>query len=203
MSKTIGRCLILSGLFGLTAAAAAAQTDSLSTVPPQLRRASWLSDERVFRAGDVITIVVDERVAATERNVKSATNSRSTDMDLGLQHDLAVGAPEGAVGFNTGSASRSRADGSANREGGLTAVLSVRVIGFEGANLLRIRGTRLVEVDGRKQEVSLEGLVRSEDVSPSNIVQSSRIADAMISYDGKNIGPSRGILGSILGIFWP
>ena len=203
MSKTIGRCLILSGLFGLIAAAAAAQTDSVNTVPPQLRRASWLSDERVFRAGDLITIVVDERVAATERNAKSATSTRSTDMDLGLQHNLTAGVPEGAVGFNTGTANRSRNDGTANREGGLTAVLSVRVIGFEGANLLRIRGTRLVEVDGRKQEVSLEGLVRSEDVSPSNIVQSSRVADAIISYNGKNIGPSRGILGSILSIFWP
>ena len=79
----------------------------------------------------------------------------------------------------------------------------MRVIGFEGANLLRIRGTRVVEVDGRKQEVSLEGLVRSEDVSPSNIVQSSRVADAVIAYDGKNIGPSRGIIGSILSILWP
>jgi flagellar L-ring protein precursor FlgH len=124
-------------------------------------------------------------------------------MDLGLQHNSSMGIPQGSASFATGAAHKSRNDGTANREGGLTAVLSVRVIGFEGASLLRVRGSRVVEVDGRKQEVSLEGLVRSEDVSPSNIVQSSRVADAVISYDGKNIGPSRGIIGSILSIFWP
>ena len=46
-------------------------------------------------------------------------------------------------------------------------------------------------------------LVRAEDVSSANMVPSSRIADAVISYKGKKIAPRSGILGKILSILWP
>ena len=53
------------------------------------------------------------------------------------------------------------------------------------------------------QEVSLKGAVRAEDVSTSNTVLSSRIAEALITYKGKKIGPRTGIVGRILSVLWP
>ena len=58
-------------------------------------------------------------------------------------------------------------------------------------------------MDGRRQQMTLRGFVRPEDVSPQNVVLSSRIADAAISYRGNGIGPRRGILGGIAAFFWP
>ena len=69
--------------------------------------------------------------------------------------------------------------------------------------MLRVDGGKLVTVDGRKQEVRLGGLVRPEDVTAGNAVLSSRIADASISYKGKNIDPKTGLFGKILGLLWP
>lgn len=181
-----------------------AQTEeAASTPPPVLRRASWLTDERTFRTGDIITIVVDERVAARERTSKTATASRNQRNQFGIQEDGSLGISPSSLGFNTGIDSESRDIGEANRQGDLAAVLSVRVIGFEPGGILRVRGERFVKVDGREQTVTIEGLVRTEDVSSSNIVLSSRVADASISYDGKNIAPRRGIIASLLSIFWP
>jgi hypothetical protein len=46
-------------------------------------------------------------------------------------------------------------------------------------------------------------MVRPEDVSADNVVFSNRVANANITYKGKDIGPSKGIIGKILSIFWP
>ncbi len=58
-------------------------------------------------------------------------------------------------------------------------------------------------MDGRKQEVTVTGLVRTEDVGASNTIASSRIANATILYKGKSISPATGIFGKILAILWP
>jgi flagellar L-ring protein precursor FlgH len=110
---------------------------------------------------------------------------------------------DGSAGFGTGIGADSKDVGEANRQGNLAAVLSVRVVQIEPNGVARIEGEKVVTVDGRDQEVKLAGFVRPEDVSSTNLVLSSRIVGATISYDGENVGPRRGILGKILGIFWP
>jgi flagellar basal body L-ring protein FlgH len=51
--------------------------------------------------------------------------------------------------------------------------------------------------------MKLTGLVRPQDVSPQNVVLSSRIAGASISYNGNTMAAKRGLLGRILAIIWP
>jgi flagellar L-ring protein precursor FlgH len=165
-------------------------------------RAAWLSDRLPLRTGDVLTVVVDEQTAARERVSQVATGQRSQQADLNA--GLATGTAVGPVkGFATGMDARSRDVGEANHQGDLTAVLSVRVTAIEPNGVARIRGTRQVTVDGRRQDITLDGVVRPEDISSSNTVLSGSIAEAVISYRGKKIGPRTGILGKILAILWP
>jgi flagellar L-ring protein precursor FlgH len=93
--------------------------------------------------------------------------------------------------------------GQAGRSGDLVAVLSVHVTAIDPAGNAKIEGGKTVTVDGRTQEVKLSGLIRPDDVGSDNTVSSSRVADAVISYKGKKIGPRQGILGKILSILWP
>lgn len=93
--------------------------------------------------------------------------------------------------------------GVANRSGGLSASVTVRVTAIDANGNAKIEGHKLVTVDGRKQEIILTGVVRPEDVSSANVVLSSRIADAEIMYKGKKISPKQGIFGKLIGIFWP
>ena len=64
---------------------------------------------------------------------------------------------------------------------------------------------KLVNLDKNRQEVTLTGWVRPQDVSAQNAVESSRIANAEIVYAGKgDLGkPKSGILGRVLGMVWP
>jgi flagellar L-ring protein precursor FlgH len=170
--------------------------------PPRVApRASWLSDRRMFTVGDVLTILVDEQTAASERTGRNASSSRGQSAGL----NAASGANPAIVdiGFQNSLSQTSDQTGASGREGRLSATLSVRVAQIAPDGGLAILGTREVTVDGRRQQMTLRGFVRPEDVSPQNVVLSSRIADAAITYRGNGIGPRRGILGGLVAFFWP
>lgn len=184
-----------------TAAAPAPQTPAVAVSTP-MTRAGWFSDKRPLRIGDIVTIIVDESVNSRERNTDNATKKRNQEMGLNLNVGEAIKiGPQ--KGFQSGVGNTSQATGVADRSGGLSAVISVRVISMEPSGIAKIKGTKLVGVDGRNQSIDVEGVIRPEDVQADNTVFSSRVAESVISYKGKRIGPAKGILGGILSIFWP
>lgn len=184
-----------------TAAAPAPATPAVAVSTP-ISRAGWFSDKRPLRVGDIVTIIVDESVNSRERNTDNATKKRNQDMGLNLNVGEAVKiGPQ--KGFTSGVGNTSQATGTADRSGGLSAVISVRVVSMEPSGIAKIKGTKLVGVDGRNQSIDVEGVIRPEDVLADNTVYSSRVAESVISYKGKRIGPAKGILGGILSIFWP
>jgi flagellar L-ring protein precursor FlgH len=207
--RTIAGALLA---LALIAGTAAAQTDTTAALPDTAAvaapvapvrhaapRASWLSDRMPLGPGDLVTVVVDEQTAARERVSRVADGNRT------MNNRLRLDTPTGAQGAALQSASltNSRDVGEAGRTGDLTAVLTVRVVEVESTGALRIHGTRKVSVDGRLQDITLDGVVRAEDVDGSNRVLSSRIGDAVITYKGGKIGPRTGILGKVLGMLWP
>jgi len=164
-------------------------------------RASWLSNRVPLRVGDVVTVFVEEQTAARERVAQVGTAQRSQRSTL-----QAVVDAEDALGrsaIESGVNSDSRDIGEAGREGGLYGTISVMVTEILPNGTARIEGTKKVTVDGREQEITLSGLIRPEDLSARNIILSSRIAGAQISYKGKKIGPRMGIVGKILSMLWP
>ncbi len=165
-------------------------------------RASWLSDRQPIRVGDLLTIVVDEQTSASEQMSTVATGNRSHRASLGIGVDSAVRIGPSKQ-FSTSVESSSRDVGQASRQGDLVSVLSVHVVAIDPAGNAKIQGNKKVVVDGRPQEVTIEGLIRPDDVGSDNTVSSSRVADAVITYKGKKITPKQGILGKILSIFWP
>jgi flagellar L-ring protein precursor FlgH len=162
-------------------------------------RAAWLSDRMPLRPGDILTVVVDEQTAAREKVSRVAVGDRSQQGRLRLDSDGDLT----RIGVETGMDSDSRDVGEASRQGDLTAVMSVRVKSVAENGVAEIEGSRRVSVDGRLQEIALHGFVRPEDVSTSNLVLSNRIAEAVITFKGKKIGPRTGIVGKILSILWP
>lgn len=194
--------LALCAPAGLAAQTPVTATDSAPPVPPPAPRAAWFSDRLPVRVGDLVTIVVDEATTASERvsTAASADRGQRARLGAGVDEDVRLGP---AMDFNTGLQSSSRDVGEAARRGQLAAVLTVRVVSIDAAGIATVEGAKKVMVDGRTQQVELKGRVRAEDISAGNLVSSSRIADAEITYSGKKIGPRTGILGKLLSIFWP
>jgi flagellar L-ring protein precursor FlgH len=186
------------------AAADSAAAPAAPVAPPHVRapRASWLSDRMPLRAGDLVTVVVDERTKATENVRNEATGNRSqrADLNAGVGTDARVG-PNKA--FGAGMQSTSRENGDAGRNSGFTTVLTVHVVSVEPNGVAKIEGTKKVTLDGRVQDVTLTGSIRAEDVDALNRVRSDAIADAQLTWKGKKMAPKTGMLGKFLGILWP
>jgi flagellar L-ring protein precursor FlgH len=69
-----------------------------------------------------------------------------------------------------------------------------------------IQGNREVRVNNENQIITLTGMVRPRDISSENIILSTYIADAQISYSGSGVVNDRqkpGWLARLLDVIWP
>jgi flagellar L-ring protein precursor FlgH len=183
-----------------TAAAAAPAAPAVR--PLSLQRASWLYDRQPLRIGDILTIVVDEQTRTRERTSLVAGESRRSGLGLnvGAASDVRLGP---AKSLASSIAHDQRDVGEQGRDGDVAGTITVRVTELDALGNARVEGTKVLTVDGRKQEIEMAGTIRPDDVSAINTVTSSRVADAEITFKGKKIGAKRGILGNILSILWP
>jgi flagellar L-ring protein precursor FlgH len=75
--------------------------------------------------------------------------------------------------------------GRTQRTSRLLTTVTVTVREVLPGGQLRVAGAQSVQVNGELQQVTLEGTVRPPDISDANVVQSTRIADARITYVGE------------------
>ena len=164
------------------------------------------------RVGDIVTINIVENSKAT--NNATTKTERTTAMSVGLTNffGLENRFPSGSNFFNPFSpvqsdyASEFDGSGSTARSGALTAYITARIIQVLPNGNLVIEGNREVRVNNENQIITLTGMVRPRDISPANIVLSTFIADARISYSGSgalNDQQRPGWLMRILDNIWP
>ena len=189
-------------LFALALVPLAAQAQGADTA--SFHRHSWTSDRRDFREGDIITVLVDESTLASASKGQSGSDQQTRTNNLGLP---AVGPLAMGIDVNvaTGKKSASSQSGNATRDMKFRGEMTVRVVKVASNGVLEIKGARTVDVDKNKQQLTLTGFVRPEDVSHDNTVASVRVADAQVLYTltGDLGGTRGGILGRIISVFWP
>ena len=184
---------------GKTAAAPDTTPRLTSTALPG--RQSWLSDRRDFHLGDIVTILVDEYTLTSLDKQVDATDSRRRSLGFGLS------TPSGNKDFDitSNNDAESQNHGLDARTNRLTTEMSARVVAIAPNGLMQLKGTKGIFVEQSKVNLTLSGWVRVQDVSPQNIVQSFRMADADLDYQAEGpLGKAKsGIIGRLLGAFWP
>lgn len=135
------------------------------------------ADNKAYRAGDLITVMIYETSSAT-----SAANT-STGRDAKVGVDLVGTGKSAHAAAGTGNSLEGR--GRTQRQGQVLAQITVTVKSVTDNGDLLIAGEQLLEVNNEKQQIKLQGRVRASDVSDSNTVLSTRVADAKISYVGE------------------
>jgi flagellar L-ring protein FlgH len=135
------------------------------------------SDLRARRAGDLLTIMVYESASA------SSTAGTSAGRDAGVGLDVQGTGKSWGAGVNASNQTEGR--GRTQREGKVLAQITVTIREVTASGDLVIAGEQLLEINNERQQISVEGRVRAQDVSDTNVVLSTRIADARIRYSGQ------------------
>jgi flagellar L-ring protein precursor FlgH len=167
---------------------------------------------KAHRIGDIVTIKIVENSKASNKAATKTDRTTATSVGLTELFGLENKFPSGSNFFNPFSPVTSKygnefdGSGSTARSGALTAYISARIIQIRPNGNLVIEGNREVRVNHENQIITLTGEVRPRDISPDNIVQSTYIADARISYSGSgtlNDQQRPGWLARILDNIWP
>jgi len=194
-------------LLALFAGRATAQVPDSTTSQPQRRPGliSWTSDRRDFKVGDIITILVDEQTIASADKANSDASGRSTDASAGGGMTSSTGSSRNDLVFRSKLDNESNVRGQARRRDVLTTEISARVTAVEANGVMRIEGTRTIRIDKAEQSVTISGMVRAQDVTNRNLVESWRLADAELVYTSSgDLGkPKQSILSRIMGVLWP
>ena len=170
------RWMLAVACFGMTFPLAAQSSAPGSMIQPDSYRA-LTADRRAHRPGDTLTVLVLETAQASA--------SANTDGSHDFQVDAQAHTPRGNYPYGLGLSGSDQGQGETSRSGALQAQLAVRVIELEPGGLLRVRGEQTVTINGEQQHIALTGLVREEDILPSNVIPSNRISDAQIEFNGR------------------
>lgn len=182
-------------------ASATASTTTAPPVAPIKSRESWTADRRNFVVGDIITILIDDYTISTAVKENLATDNRTR----GLSVNARLPTSSRQVGIDARNNADQQQRGQARRENRFQNEMSVRIVAVGPNGLLQLKGTKKIDIDEALQDIVFTGWVRAQDVSTSNVIESSRVADAQLGYasPGPLGKPRQGIVTKVLGALWP
>ena len=163
----------------------------------------FASDRRAKNIGDILTVTLNESLSAS----KSTTNTTSKADTFGVtlppifsngaatksvanQFDNKLGIGNGGVDstdFAAGANQSFSGAGTAAQSNTLSGSMTVTVVRVYPNGNLEIKGQKKLVLNDGSEYLRLSGIVRPEDISASNTISSSNVADAKITYTNSGV----------------
>ncbi|HVU47621.1 MAG TPA: flagellar basal body L-ring protein FlgH [Terracidiphilus sp.] len=154
---------------------------------PDGRLVRLSTDAKAFRLHDVLSVVVSESLAAsTDGQVKNARSSTANSGLTALFGALKASNNLQNLAGMTASSGLS-AQGQSTTNSSLVTTFGAEVMDVLPNGMLVVQATRQLTFSGETQLIKLRGLVRPEDVSAQNEVQSTAMTDLELEVTGKGI----------------
>jgi flagellar L-ring protein precursor FlgH len=161
--------------------------------PADGREMLLFADHKARKVGDVVTVqIVEESSATKTASTKTAKNS-SLSASLNALFGFEKSVARRNSNFNPSSildtsvANSFDGSGTTSRSGKVTGTIAATVRSVLTNGNLFIEGRREVIINNESQYLILFGVIRPRDISPSNTVLSTSIADARITYTGSGV----------------
>ena len=153
---------------------------------------AFFADQRAGRVGDILTVLID--IDDSAKTINSTTSSRTSGITAGVPHFLGLESSLGKIlpgGFDpanaiaTNSKTSNAGAGAVNRAEKISLTIAAVVTAVLPNGNLVIQGTQEVRTNTDLRQLTVAGVVRPEDISSSNTVRHTQIAEARISYGGR------------------
>jgi flagellar L-ring protein precursor FlgH len=144
---------------------------------------SLFTDIKAHKVGDILTVLIYEQSRASSKVESKTEKSTKASVSGGP----GIGTLDFIPLFGADGENSNTFDGKGEniRDGSLRAKMSVTVIEVRENGDLIIEGSRTIGISGDRETLTLTGVVRQKDISPTNTIDSYLIADAEIHYTGK------------------
>jgi len=148
----------------------------------------FFKDQRAMRIGDILTVKVRFSDSANINN--QTTRRRSGEEELGVKRLFGVEEfiPTSDIStdaVNINSQGESTGAGSVRRSEALVTNVGAVITQILPNGNMVVEGRQEVRVNFEMRELIVAGIVRPEDVESDNTIQSTKIAQARISYGGR------------------
>jgi flagellar L-ring protein precursor FlgH len=138
---------------------------------------SFVADRTAKQPGDTLTIIISE--------LASTTTTATTKLAKRDKAGAVLSSPEtGSRAWSAGLESDFNGGGQIERGGRFIAKLAVTVNEIDSQGNLHVQGEQEIIVNREKQHLRLTGVVRQEDLSAENTIESWRIRNAHIEFIG-------------------
>ena len=137
-------------------------------------------DRRASQVGDILTINLNESFAATKNQTSVADRSDTMTLQLPLNMTDAIS----EKGLSAGSSQKFSGSGDAKQSNNITGFVTVSVVRVFPNGHLEVLGQKKLTLSQGDEYIRIKGMVRPADISPSNVVNSDRLANAEITYIG-------------------
>jgi len=154
--------------------------DKYGSIYSNSQQGLFATDRRASKVGDLLTVALSENFSASKsQSAKSAKNG-TTSFDF----PRITTADADDTLFDSKLAKSFDGSGSADQTNSLKGEISVTVTKVFSNGNMEILGQKKLTLNNGDEYIRLVGIIRPEDVTSRNIVPSSRIANAKISYTG-------------------
>jgi flagellar L-ring protein precursor FlgH len=149
-------------------------------------------DQRAGRVGDILTVLVTVNDSAKTQN--TTNTALTSDNAMGIPHLLGYESTLGKIlpstydpakAIATNTANSTQGTGGVNRSEQINLTIAAVVTQVLPNGNMVIQGSQEVRTNDEVRRLTVSGIVRPEDISSSNTILSSQIAEARIDYGGR------------------
>jgi flagellar L-ring protein precursor FlgH len=153
---------------------------------------AFFKDQRAARVGDILTVTIqiDDSAALQNQTTRSRDGSESMGIPnlFGLEASTNNILPDSASAsslVSATSASSSTGDGQITRQEQINLQVAALIVQILPNGNMVVQGKQEVRVNYEMRELTLNGIIRPEDITSANTISYEKIAEARISYGGK------------------
>jgi flagellar L-ring protein FlgH len=149
---------------------------------------AFLKDQRAAQVGDVITITVNINDTATLNNVTSTTRASGESAGMPNFFGLETMLPKAVTAsslLSLSSGNNNTGTGQIKRNEAVTLSIGGVVTQVLPNGNLVVAARQEMRINGELRELRVTGVVRPQDITSENTVQSNQIAEARIEYGGR------------------
>jgi flagellar L-ring protein precursor FlgH len=139
-------------------------------------------DRRARFVGDVITINLVEQTAASKKSSANAERNASMAASISALAKVPLAGALGGLGVTASDASKFGGKGDAAANNAFTGTITTTVIEVLGNGNLLVSGEKQIAINQGNEFIRFSGVVNPVNVTGSNTVQSTQVADARIEY---------------------